>query len=352
MSSSSSKQNQQEKQASEAKEDATAEENATAKEDPEAEEDAEAKEDPAGSLTETAECPACGRRFVGDYCPGCGQAADPSVSATGVIGGFFRELVDVENGFWPTFVGLTLRPGKTLQKYLSGVRKGLIGPGRYLLVAVVVVAGTDQVERWIGTEPPPVAGPYMTADGKKEALEVALDYYGLVGEQARILPFLLLTVLLAFGLQALFRDRFSRGAEALAVGSFLTGHAVLLSEGADLAFLGARLSGGPPVELQFRAAVVLVAAYAGIACWGCFGPGWKAALKGAFGGAWAWVELSSIVGVASAGTAVWLASAYPDAYYAFDPGGTQVGEFLALAGVFSAPLLLHAGVEALTTRQK
>ncbi|MCS4051446.1 hypothetical protein GGP87_003265 [Salinibacter ruber] len=45
-------------------------------------------------------------------------------------------------------------------------------------------------------------------------------------------------------------------------------------------------------------------------------------------------------------TAVWLASAYPDAYYAFDPGGTQVGEFLALAGVFSAPLLLHAGVEA------
>lgn len=346
MSSSSSKQNQQEKQASEANEDATAEEDAEAKEDP------VAKGDAAGSLTETAECPACGRRFVGDYCPGCGQEADPSVSATGVIGGFFRELVDVENGFWPTFVGLTLRPGKTLQKYLSGVRKGSVGPGRYLLAAVVVYVGTDRVERWIGTEPPPVVRPYMTADGKKEALEVAVDYYDFVGEQARILPFLLLAVLLAFGLQALFRDRFSRGAEALAVGSFLTGHAVLLAEGADLAFLGARLSGGPSVELSFRAVVVLVAAYAGIACWGCFGPGWKPALKGAFGGAWALVELSSIVGVASAGTAVWLASAYPDAYYAFDPGGTQVGEFLALAGVFSVPLLLHAGVEALTTRQK
>jgi hypothetical protein len=334
MSSSSSKQNQQEKQASEAKEDATAEE------------DAEAKEDPAGSLTETAECPACGRRFVGDYCPGCGQEADPSVSATGVIGGFFRELVDVENGFWPTFVGLTLRPGKTLQKYLSGVRKGSVGPGRYLLAAVVVYVGTDRVERWIGTEPPPVVRPYMTADGKKEALEVAVDYYDFVGEQARILPFLLLAVLLAFGLQALFRDRFSRGAEALAVGSFLTGHAVLLAEGADLAFLGARLSGGPSVELSFRAVVVLIAAYAGIACWGCFGPGWKPALKGAFGGAWAWVELSSIVGIAFASTAVWLARAYPDAYYLINPGGGQVGGLLMLAGVFSAPLLLHAGVEA------
>ncbi len=165
-------------------------------------------------------------------------------------------------------------------------------------------------------------------------------------EQATILPFLLLTVLFASSLQALFRDRFSRGAEALAVGSFLTGHAVLLAEGADLALLGARLSGGPSVEVQFQAVVMLVAAYAGIACWGCFGPGWKAALKGAFGGAWAWVELLSIMGIASAGTAVWLASAYPDAYYAFDPGGTQVWEFLVLAGAFSAPLLLHAGVEA------
>ncbi|MCS3859707.1 hypothetical protein GGP89_003113 [Salinibacter ruber] len=340
MSSSSSKQNQQEKQASET-EDNT-----------EAKDDTKPKDDAAGSLTETAECPACGRRFVGDYCPGCGQEADPSVSATGVIGGFLRELVDVENGFWPTFVGLTLRPGKTLQKYLSGVREGLISPGRYLLAAVVVYVGTDRVGRWVGTEPPPVAGPHMTADGKREALEVAGDYSNFVVEQATILPFLLLTVLLAFGLQTLFRDRFSRGAEALAVGSFLTGHAILLAEGVGLALLGARLSGGPSVEVQFQAVVVLVAAYAGIACWGCFGPGWKPALKGAFGGAWAWVELLSIVGIASAGTAVWLLKAYPDAYYVFDPGGIQVGGLLMLAGICSVPLLLHAGVEALTTRQK
>lgn len=91
---------------------------------------------------------------------------------------------------------------------------------------------------------------------------------------------------------------------------------------------------------------MLIAAYAGIACWGCFGPGWKPALKGAFGGAWAWVELSSIVGIAFASTAVWLARAYPDAYYVINPGGGQVGGLLMLAGALSAPLLLHAGVEA------
>lgn len=62
------------------------------------------------------------------------------MSVTGVIGGFFRELVDVDSGLWPTFVGLTLRPGETLRQYLSGIRKGLTSPGRYLLAAVMAEA--------------------------------------------------------------------------------------------------------------------------------------------------------------------------------------------------------------------
>jgi hypothetical protein len=67
------------------------------------------------AVVETTECANCGRVFTGNYCPKCGQEADPSVSTPAVIGGFFRELVDIENGFWPTFVGLTLRPGNTLR---------------------------------------------------------------------------------------------------------------------------------------------------------------------------------------------------------------------------------------------
>jgi hypothetical protein len=299
------------------------------------------------AVVETIECANCGRVFTGNYCPECGQEADPSVSATAVIGGFFRELVDIENGFWPTFVGLTLRPGKTLRRYLSGVRKGLASPGRYLLTAVVVVVGIRQLNRWVGAEPPPVVDPYMTANGKREAFDASGAYYSSLIEQAPILPFLLITVPLAFSLWTLFRDRLSRGAEALAASSFLVGHTMLLAEGINLAFIGAdHLLIGPSVELPFQAVIVFMIAYFGLACWGCFGPGWKPALKGVFGGAWAFAEVLATVAITFAGTAFWLSRAYPGAYYALDPGESQGWELLELAGIFCAPLLLHVGVEA------
>ncbi|MFB6232335.1 MAG: hypothetical protein ABEL04_14390 [Salinibacter sp.] len=69
------------------------------------------------AIVQTTECPNCGRIFAGDYCPTCGQEADPSSSVAGVIGGFFRELVDLENGFGATLVGLTLRPGQELANW-------------------------------------------------------------------------------------------------------------------------------------------------------------------------------------------------------------------------------------------
>lgn len=299
------------------------------------------------AVVETAECPNCGRVFTGNYCPECGQEADPSVSAAAVIGGFFRELVDVENGFWPTFVGLTLRPGKTLQQYLSGVRKGLMNPGRYTVAALVVVVGTRQLNRWIGTESPPIVDPYMTANGKREAMGVSVAYFDSIVEQAPFVLFLLIAMPLAFSLWTLFRDRFTRGAEALAVGSFLMAHTILLGEGIDLAFTGAgSLLVGSSVELPFQAVLVFMIAYVGIACWGCFGPGWKPALKGAFCGGWAWVELFAIVGILLVSTAFWLWSVYPGTYYAFGPKETQMWIFPIAVGVLSVPLLLHAGMEA------
>jgi hypothetical protein len=131
-------------------------------------------EDEANTVLETIECPNCGDEFEGTYCPNCGQEADPSVSATGVVGGFFRELVDIEHGFWPTFVGLTLRPGATLRQYLSGVRKGLASPGRYLLAAIVVEVSVERVLAWTGASRDPFgldSGSDPSADGGAESVE-------------------------------------------------------------------------------------------------------------------------------------------------------------------------------------
>jgi len=75
---------------------------------------------PSEGSPEPIECPNCGHEFTGNYCPECGQEANPSVSIAEVIGGFFRQFGDLDHGFWPTFVGLTVRPGDArMSRYLD-----------------------------------------------------------------------------------------------------------------------------------------------------------------------------------------------------------------------------------------
>jgi len=83
-------------------------------------------------------CANCSHRFDGTYCPDCGQKRDASVTVLDLVSGFFREVMDLEGGFWPTVKGLTLRPGRTLQRYLSGARRSYMHPGRYLLASIVI----------------------------------------------------------------------------------------------------------------------------------------------------------------------------------------------------------------------
>lgn len=47
----------------------------------------------------------------------------------------FQEAFDLSEGWWYTFKELTLRPGSSLKRYLSGERK-LINPIKYLLLAI------------------------------------------------------------------------------------------------------------------------------------------------------------------------------------------------------------------------
>ena len=316
-------------------------------------------ENPSGEqVVETVECPNCGRAFVGDYCPDCGQEADPSASITGVIGGFFRELVDVEHGFWPTFVGLTLRPGEVLQQYLSGVRAGLISPGRYLLAAVVVSIGTDQFLAWIGAGDLPWAeseaptSPNGTASGGAgaeegfgRALDVAVSQVILLFD--RTAGILLVTGLLAALLYRLFKDKLRRMGEALATGSFLVAHGMFLGRGADLLYVGAAfLYIGQPAESPGFFSLAILFGYIGLASHQCFGPGWKSGLKGGFAVTWALTETVSVLMTAGILYAGGLVLLYPGSYV---PTGGTTGEALAKAAllglVVAIPLLLHAAVE-------
>jgi hypothetical protein len=305
---------------------------------------------PSEGSPEPIECPNCGHEFTGNYCPECGQEANPSVSLTEVIGGFFRQFGDLEHGFWPTFVGLTVRPGEVLQGYLGGVRKGLMSPGRYLLAALVDDVGADRLLVWIGARTPlwTDAGMsrYLDLEASLGAGSDDIFYTAfvevftvMVDPQTRFILLLLMAGLLAPVLYRLFAE-LGRISEALAVGSFLVAHVTFLSTGADLlyvapVFLYTRRPVDPPSFLM-----VISLGYLAFASYKAFGPGWKGALKGGIAGGWAFVLTVSVFGLSACAYAVGLAMWYPWGWEYLSTGGV-----LASSIIFAIPLLLHAAVE-------
>lgn len=102
------------------------------------------------AVVKTTGCQNCGRRFVGDYCPNCGQEATPSGSTGSVIEDFAREFLDIEQGFLETVWALTTVPGGALRAYLNGDRAQLMSPGRYLLATLVIQYVVIQGLMWTG----------------------------------------------------------------------------------------------------------------------------------------------------------------------------------------------------------
>ncbi|MCS4147657.1 DUF3667 domain-containing protein [Salinibacter ruber] len=312
-------------------------------------------------LTRATECPSCGTPFASDYCPSCGQAADPPISATAVVGGFFRELFDIENGFWPTLVGLTLRPGNTLRRYLEGARAGLASPGRYLLASVIIGIGINRFLAWTGMGKDPFdvgassgttgeGGPADGGDLLVEALFTAIGQWEqFFGAQIRTLSALLMAVLLGALLFRLFGERLSRAGEALTLGAFLSGHLELLNQGAKLLCSPAVFlwTGQPLKTPSFLLTVAIQVGFVGFTAHRCFGPGWRPGLKGAFAAGWALIEGMAISWIFLMGHAGWLALTRPERFGTPEGAPAVAGALFVGMGILSAvPLLLHAGAEA------
>ena len=302
------------------------------------------------TTVETIECLNCGHEFSGNYCPECGQEGNPSVSITDVIGGFFRQFGDLEHGFWRTFWGLTVRPGEVLREYLGGLRKGLMGPGRYLLAALVIDVAADRLLIWVGARIPPWTDAGVSRHLDPTPMDAASDdifytafvevFTVLSDPQTRFISLLLMAGLLAAVLYRLIAE-LDRMSEALAVGSFLMAHATFLSRGADLLYtVPAFFYAGQTIETPTLLLVLVSVGYLGFASHRAFGPGWKGAVKGGVAGAWALVLLTSVSGLSvcvyAVGQAVW----YPWGWEYLSTGGV-----LASSIIFALPLLLHAGVE-------
>lgn len=304
------------------------------------------------AVIETAQCLNCGRRFVGDYCPDCGQKANKELSAFDIVGDFFRELVDTERGFWHTVKGLTLRPGTTVRRYLRGERQSFMSPGRYLLVSAVIAGAVIQILQWIApsTSQQGVIEAFAIgftdglADSSGEAEEIlpsdsAIDEAVRHAQQlgpARVLTLVALAGLAGLLYQVLFRRNVGSLGESFALAAYAVGHGVILMSGARFVLRVIDDQYGIDVSLLGPIAfLALLLVYPGTVTYGCFGASWWNGLKGTLGTLWALVEVVLVVMVSIGGYAGWLLWAYPETYSGSEP----VVDALTAGGI--CLLLLH-----------
>lgn len=293
----------------------------------------EAASETGPSPVETVTCPNCSRRFVGTYCPNCGQENRPA-SVLDLVSGFLREVVDLDGGFWPTLNGLTLRPGFTLRRYLQGARRSYMHPGRYLLTAIIVATLATQGLGTMGlttggnaSDPASeeVAGPDSTAatadpaptdttssfgyklgytlgeigeaigvkkdadplGERREAGEAeGLNVLSALGNHyVRMIYAVTMALFLGLVYRRLFPDAFPRAAPALAFAMFVMGHVILLTHvlNTSVTVFQYVWTGGPVEAASNGLALVLLLLGNGITAGACFGGDestWRAGLKG------------------------------------------------------------------------
>ena len=318
------------------------------------------------SLARTNECKNCRRRFVGEYCPQCGQKASPPTSAFGVLSVFFRELVDIESGLWPSMWALTTRPGEALSRYLGGARQGLMHPGRYLLASIVVAFGTDRVFTWLGMRTPydeRMSEGMTETESSEVAPETTAEIQSLLvwaadrvmeSQAFLIATNLVLTGFLSLTVWRLFRSHFERGAQAVAFSAFVVGHTVFLASAAELLYIPADyLRAGPSSGLPTNATIVITAVYVVAVATGTFGGGWTSGAKGLLAIAWAAFEQALALGIVIGGYLAWMI--YARLGDEVSAGGTfnlSIGDTTAVAmqilpllAISLLPFVLHAGLE-------
>ena len=300
------------------------------------------------ALLETQTCPNCGRAFVGDYCPDCGQEVSRELSILDVFSGFFREVIDIENGFWPTLRGLTLRPGTVLRRYLNGARQRLMHPGRYLLASVVTSyavfwgLGRAGVLVFFGREDSQGTG------GEPDQIRAAFQQF-FQYQEVQIVSTLVLAGLLALTLGRLFSRRVRRGAKALALSSFLTGHTTFLAAAVTLVLAPVEyLATGHPAEPSWYLSPIIAVPYAWAATYWTFdGGGWIAA-KTTLALAWTAAEYLVVSNLAFSGWALWIVWNEPT-------GSPEVNipveGLVVTGGLALGLLLLHLGGELYARRR-
>lgn len=84
-------------------------------------------------------CKTCAAPVAGPYCVECGQKViQQRITMRSLSADFFRQLTDLDRGFWHTVLMLFRNPGKVIRDYIGGSTVRYAPPLRYLLIWVTI----------------------------------------------------------------------------------------------------------------------------------------------------------------------------------------------------------------------
>lgn len=96
------------------------------------------------TVAERAACATCGAPGQEQYCPVCGQRRLAGRHTLGALGRSVLARLAGEKGLIHTAAQLTVRPGRTLERYLSGGTVRYLNPISYLLIAAALFTITGR----------------------------------------------------------------------------------------------------------------------------------------------------------------------------------------------------------------
>jgi hypothetical protein len=188
-------------------------------------------DDASRSADEPARCADCGTRHDTRYCPGCGLRAHPGRLTPRAVARDLGDRFSFERGIVYTIQEMALDPGGTVQRYLDGRRRRLVGPLAYVAIGMVVSLLTFRLP----TAPVEglVAWSLQTAPIREVVVlsgsqALAFTRLWAIAYEHPALPGLVISLLFAGFVRALFRARDINLAEAFVFSFYTFGQAFIL----------------------------------------------------------------------------------------------------------------------------
>jgi hypothetical protein len=176
-------------------------------------------------------CADCRTLHDARYCPGCGLRAHPGRLTLRAVARHVGERFSFERGILYTIQEMALDPGGTVQRYLAGRRRRLVGPIAYLAMGMVVslltfrlpTAPVEGLVAWTLQTAP--AREVMVLSGSQA---LAFTRLWALAYEHPALPGLVISLLFAGFVRALFRARDINLAEAFVFAFYTFGQAFIL----------------------------------------------------------------------------------------------------------------------------